>query len=101
MGGGQKFDLFGFTTSTNVVLATCSLLIIVAYLVAADIFLHALDSMFHSSAYKEMMQCLYRELVIMGFSSFIMGMIIFSHSSNSKLVIYVVSASSRNLALFL
>ncbi len=92
MGGGNKFDLFGFTTSTDVVLATTALLIIVLYLVVAEISLHALDSMFQSSAYKEMMQCLYRELVIMGFSSFILGMIIFSNSSNSKLVIYVVSS---------
>ncbi len=90
MGG---FRVFGFTRHCDVSLMTISFICIVAYLIIAEHVLSHLNELTKHSAYSEMIQSLYKDLTIMGVSSFILGMLLSSSKdlNGSKPVIYLVN----------
>ena len=91
-GGGEHLSIFGFTLHSDVKVASLAFVVIVFYLVAAEKLLEQMQSIFNDTSYREMVQCLYKELVIMGLSSFVITMLIAGASAEVyKYVIYLVS----------
>ena len=87
-GGGGS--LFGFTSTSNIYVGSACFVIIVGYLVLAEHILTSLEQKFVSSGYREMIKSLYMELVIMGISSFVLSMILFSGNYNSEWILHLV-----------
>jgi hypothetical protein len=87
-GGGNS--LFGFTSTSDIYVGSACFVIIVGYLVLAEHILSSLETKFVSAGYREMIKSLYMELVIMGISSFVLSMILFSGNSNSEWILHLV-----------
>ncbi len=87
---GKYPNLFNFSAYLEFETISYSFIIIVAYLIIAEHVLSALDESFESSAYHDMMKCLYKELVTMGISSFILSMFLFSGHGSSDWIIHLV-----------
>lgn len=92
MTGASHISVFGFTLHSNLGSTTTAFAFIVLYIILAERSLDALDQKFEGSYFREMIQCLYKELVIMGMSSFIITMFINSAKESKLLtdVIYLV-----------
>ena len=90
--GGHP-NLFNFSAHLNFETTSYSFIIIVAYLIFAEHVLSALDESFQSSAYHDMIKCLYKELVTMGVSSFILSMFLFSGLGTSDWIIHLVGGN--------
>jgi hypothetical protein len=91
-GGGGHLSIFGFTLHSDAKIASLAFVVIVFYLVAAEKLLEMMHSTFDGTSYREMVQCLYKELVIMGLSSFVITMLVAGASAEVyKYVVYLVS----------
>ena len=83
--------MIGFSEDSDVTLLSFGFIIIICYLVVAEQSLSWVDEACRSTAYAQAVQSLYKELVIMGMSGFILTILLgTSIVENNAWVYYLV-----------
>ena len=108
-GGGNSgssnnhIDIFGFTSHAKIMKATFGFLIIVVFIVGLEHMLKIVDEKVEKTAWKQTIESLYKELVIMGLSSFMLTLLVASNSNAASAmdswIVYLVSALHCNIGL--
>ena len=80
--------LIGFSEDSDVLLLSVGFATIVGYLILAEHSLSALDDAVRSTAYAQAVQSLYKELVIMGISGFVLTLLLGTSIVDSSAFIY-------------
>jgi hypothetical protein len=89
----SDYKLIGFSEDSDVTLLSVGFIIIIGYLVIAEKSLSVLDEACRATAYAQAVQSLYKELVIMGISGFVLTVLLgTSIVPASAWVFYMVSS---------
>ena len=87
----SSYQLFGFSDDSEITPLSVGFIVIVGYLVLAEYSLSWLDEACRSTAYAQAVQSLYKELVIMGMSGFILTILLGTNMvDNNAWVYYLV-----------
>ena len=87
----SSYQIFGFSDDSDVTPLSVGFVVIVCYLILAEYGLSWLDDACRSTAYAQAVQSLYKELVIMGMSGFILTILLgTSIVENNAWVYYLV-----------
>ena len=94
----ESENLLGFTYDSDITLLSISFVIIIFYLVIAEYGLSVVDKSCRETAYAQAIQSLYKELVIMGISSFILSVLVLTEIIHSSAwVFYMVNKIVQRL----
>ena len=84
----SSYSIIGFSEDSDVRLLSTGFVLIIGYLVVAEYSLSALDTAVRSTAYAQAVQSLYKELVIMGISGFVLTLLLGTSIVDSSAFIY-------------
>jgi uncharacterized membrane protein len=88
--GRQEVPVFGFSRNANGFAVAIAMSLLVVFVITAHHFLSVLDKAVNKTAFREAIQSLYKDLVIMGITSFILTLFDSAGLSLGEALVYLV-----------
>jgi hypothetical protein len=93
-------SVFGLGSQLNTVAACVSLICIVLFTIAFEVFQHKLDHNLEGSVYQEMVQKIYSELTILGIISFMVFLFLQSEAKNDVDMDIIIAFEFSHIVIF-